>query len=135
MASLGMVATVFRCYHSLAFIFCLYMLDLVCTFNKQYAPMDLDYALVKALILKARARVTMEVRLPKPPQGSRGVWPHCDVLCQGSEKPDCKGTWCRINGMPEFGDMLWNSGSVEPETNVPVAAASSLTVSTICSKQ
>ena len=31
--------------------------------------------------------------------------------------------------------MIWNSGSVELEMNVPVAAASSLTASTICSAQ
>ena len=37
--------------------------------------------------------------------------------------------------MPEFGDMVWNSGSVESETNVPVAAVSSLTASTICLEQ
>lgn len=37
--------------------------------------------------------------------------------------------------MPEFEDMVWNSGSVEPEINVPVAAVSSLTASTICSEQ
>ena len=54
----------------------------------------LKISLGKALVLKARARATRDVRSPKPLQGSRGVWPQCDVPCLGSEKLECQGMRC-----------------------------------------